>query len=164
MQVIIKASINTLKKSESLLSQLSNQELCNVSIGPYYSSIGSHVRHIFDFYNCIFNVKNGVVDLTSRERNTKVESCCLTASEYLNIIINRLNNFNIENSSVVVIDDLGIGKTRMNYTVEALFAQANSHTIHHYAIISYIMDQLGIKVEDCDFGYNPSTPKPNLHR
>lgn len=159
MQVIINATINTLKKSETLLSQLSNEELTNISIGPYYSSIGSHLRHIFDFYNCIFCEDNGVIDLTSRERNAKVESCCLTASEHLIHIVNKLNDFNTENKNIVVIDDLGTGKTKINYTIEALFAQANSHTIHHYAIINYIIDQLGIKVKDSEFGYNPSTPK-----
>jgi hypothetical protein len=41
----------------------------------------------------------------------------------------------------------------------ALFAQANSHTIHHYAIINYIFEKLGIVLNDEDFGYNPTTPK-----
>ena len=51
----------------------------------------------------------------------------------------------------------------INYTYEALLSQATSHTIHHYAIIGYILEFLNIKVEDCDFGYNPSTPKASIN-
>ena len=47
----------------------------------------------------------------------------------------------------------------MNYTFSALLAQANSHTIHHYAIINYILNSLNIEMTDEDFGYNPTTPK-----
>jgi hypothetical protein len=63
------------------------------------------------------------------------------------------------NQSVLVIDDLGLGKTEIPYTYGALLAQANSHTIHHYAIINYIFDGLGIMINDSEFGYNPTTPK-----
>lgn len=159
MQLLIKASIDTLRKSEFLLEQISNEELMNTSIGPYYSSIGSHLRHIYDFYNCIFREVNGVIDLTARERNTEVESCCKSAQNYLKFILSRLNEYNYDENNIIVIDNLGNGKTEINYTIEALFAQANSHTIHHYAIINYIIDQLGIKLKDCSFGYNPSTPR-----
>ena len=48
----------------------------------------------------------------------------------------------------------------MKYTLGAVFAQANSHTIHHYAIINYILEGLNISLDDIDFGYNPTTPKP----
>ena len=43
-------------------------------------------------------------------------------------------------SMVIVTDDLGMGKIEMTYTLGSLFSQANSHTIHHYAIINYIME------------------------
>jgi len=49
--------------------------------------------------------------------------------------------------------------TNLKYTFIALLAQANSHTIHHYAIINYILDRLHIEMKDDSFGYNPTTPK-----
>ena len=63
---------------------------------------------------------------------------------------------------VVVIDDLGLGKIEVQYTLGAVFSQANSHAIHHYAIMNYILDNLGISVNDSDFGYNPTTPKTTI--
>lgn len=160
MNIVIQSALNTLKKSEYLLENLSDESFCDASISPYYSSIGSHLRHILDFYDCIFNVDDGKIDLTARSRNKSVESECNCAIEYLNRIKKSLQNFSHDIASkIIVIDDLGLGKIEMEYTYAALFSQANSHTIHHYAIINYIIDRLGIEFKDEDFGYNPTTPK-----
>jgi len=161
MNVIIRSTLKTLQKSQVLLDNLSNTQLCDASVSPYYSSIGSHIRHILDFYDCIFNVNTeDKVDLTARSRNKDVESDCECAQDYLNLIIGRLSSTALDiNEPVFVVDDLGLGKTEIPYTYGSLLAQANSHTIHHYAIINYIFDSLGIVINDAEFGYNPTTPK-----
>ncbi|MGC6431637.1 MAG: hypothetical protein ACON5F_11390 [Jejuia sp.] len=161
MNLIIQSTLKTLRKSHILLNNLSNEQLSDASVSPYYSSIGSHIRHILDFYDCIFNKDtNNTVDLTARSRNKTVECDCSCAKDYLNAIVEKLNAsfFNID-ETVFVVDDLGLGKTQIPYTNGALLAQANSHTIHHYAIINYIFDNLGIVINDAEFGYNPTTPK-----
>ena len=162
MNVIIQSTLKTLQKSQVLLDNLSNAQLCDASVSPYYSSIGTHIRHILDFYDCIFNVNTeDKVDLTARSRNKDVESDCGCAQDYLNLIIGRLSTTTIDiNEAVIVVDDLGLGIIEIPYTYGSLLAQANSHTIHHYAIINYIFDSLGIALQDNDFGYNPTTPKP----
>ncbi|MBQ0787721.1 MAG: hypothetical protein KBT69_09480 [Oceanihabitans sp.] len=161
MNIVIPSTVVTLNKSRFLLSELSNEQLSDVSIPPYFSSVGSHIRHILDFYDCIFDVASNEVDLTARKRNLDVENCCDTAACYLDSIINKLQGLEGKDlrQEIVVIDDLGLGKTKIDYTFSALLAQANSHTIHHYAIISYILDRLGVAIEDTTFGYNPTTPK-----
>jgi len=161
MNKIIQSTLKTLRKSELLLNNLSDEELCDTSIPPYHSSIGSHLRHILDFYDCIFNIQSGnKIDLTARSRNKDVEVKCSCANEYLNSIIDRIKQVSYEmDDKVTVIDDLGLGKIEMQYTFSAVFSQANSHTIHHYAIINYLIDSLGIDFKDEDFGYNPTTPK-----
>ncbi|WP_339896457.1 hypothetical protein, partial [uncultured Algibacter sp.] len=148
MNVIIQSTLKTLQKSQVLLDNLSNAQLCDASVSPYYSSIGTHIRHILDFYDCIFNMNTeDKVDLTARSRNKDVESDCGCAQDYLNLIIGRLSTTTIDiNEAVIVVDDLGLGKTEIPYTYGSLLAQANSHTIHHYAIINYIFDRLGIVV------------------
>jgi len=161
MNVIIQSTLKTLQKSQVLLDNLSNAQLCDATVSPYYSSIGTHIRHILDFYDCIFNMNTeDKVDLTARSRNKEVESDCGCAQDYLNLIIGRLSSTVLDiNEAVLVVDDLGLGKTEIPYTYGSLLAQANSHTIHHYAIINYIFDSLGIVINDTEFGYNPTTPK-----
>lgn len=165
MNIIIQSSIKTLQKARVLLSILSDDELSNTSVAPYYSGIGSHIRHILDFYDCTLNVTSeNKIDLTNRSRNSDVETKCDIALQYLDQIINKLETIqNKEEKNIIVIDDLGLGKIEMNYTFDALIAQGNSHTIHHYAIINYILDRLGISVEDETFGYNPTTPQPEIN-
>ncbi|WP_100612405.1 hypothetical protein [Confluentibacter lentus] len=161
MNIIIQSTLKTLQKSQYILANLSNEQLSNTSVSPYYSSIGSHIRHILDFYDCILNkdLKNRI-DLTARTRNKAVENCCNLAEEYLNVITERLkdSDFNIDDI-IIVADDLGLGKIEMSYTLAAILSQANSHAIHHYAIINYILNGLNVSLEDSDFGYNPTTPK-----
>ena len=161
MNIIIQSTLKTLQKSKSILTNLSDSDLCDMSVSPYYSSIGTHIRHILDFYDCVLNMDSEKrIDLTARSRNKSVESCCENAMQYLNVIIDKLSAINYKLDDVVtVFDDLGMGKIELPYTYGALLAQANSHTIHHYAIINYIFDRLGIVFNDDDFGYNPTTPK-----
>lgn len=161
MDIIIHSTLKTLQQAHYILSNLTNGHLSNTSVSPYYSSIGSHMRHILDFYNCVLNRdSNNRIDLTARCRNKDVENCCNGAKEYLNSIIRKLENFNEDlNEMVIVTDDLGLGKIDISYTLAAVFSQANSHTIHHYAIINYILDGLQINLEDGELGYNPTTPK-----
>lgn len=163
MNLLIESTLKTLQKSKSLLSFLSNEQLSDASISPYYSSIGSHLRHILDFYECIFSEVNSTIDLTERRRNPLVECDCNCANDYLNSVINRLTKLDNLDREVNVIDDLGLGKLTTKYTISAILVQANSHTIHHYAIINYILDGLNITVNDSDFGYNPTTPKKELN-
>ena len=160
MNLIIESTLNTLQKSRDLLSLLTNEQLRDKSVSPYYSSVGSHLRHIYDFYDCVLNIKENKVDLTARKRNNDVERDCDSAKCYLSEIIDKLNlcNSDIENE-LIVIDDLGLGKIEIKYTFSALLSQANSHTIHHYAIINYILNGLKIKIKDDSFGFNPTTPK-----
>lgn len=161
MNIIIQSTLKTLQKSKFLLDNLQDETLCNATLAPYYSSIGTHIRHILDFYDCIFSLDSErIIDLTARSRNREVESKCCVAENYLNSIIDTLRTANFDmNDTVDVIDDLGLGKTEIKYTFGAVFAQANSHTIHHYAIINYILEGLNIAFDDSDFGYNPTTPK-----
>ena len=159
MNLIVESTLHTLQKSKVLLSLLTNEQLRDESVSPYYSSVGSHLRHIFDFYDCVLNAEENKVDLTARKRNNDVEKDCDSAKCYLNEIIDKLNQRKDHNEELIVIDDLGLGKVEINYTYLALLAQANSHTIHHYAIINYILNGLNIKLDDDSFGFNPTTPK-----
>lgn len=164
MHALIQSTIQTLQKSKVLLSSLSDSDLVNSNVGPYYSSIGTHVRHIFDFYDCIL-IEGNNFDLTARKRNKTVETCCNAAGLYCDELLNKLNQLGQDelDRHVTVLDDLGLGTIEIDYTYAGLLAQANSHTIHHYAIINYILNGLQIKIKDETFGYNPTTPKPEVN-
>lgn len=163
--IVIDSLQNTLYKSKSLLTELSNPSYCCKDIGPYYSSIGSHVRHILDFYNCIFKgLESKHIDLTLRERSQLIESNCNCAISEIDVVATKLKSLRSTDLTLLldVEDDLGDGNVILQYTLGAILAQANGHTVHHYAIIGYIMDRLDVVIEDENFGYNPTTPKTVL--
>lgn len=168
MDEIINSSITTLSQSKIILAKLTDEELTNHNIPPYFSCVGTHIRHILDFYKSIFNgLNDGKIDLTDRKREKEVENNCNVAIVHVEEIIKNLNGLRDHESSqiITVLDDLGHGKIKIEYTIGALLAQANSHTIHHYAIINYLLESLKVRVEELKFGYNPSTPvsKANLN-
>ncbi len=153
----------TLSKSIVLLDNLSTSVYTDKSRGPYYSSIGGHIRHVLDFYVSIFNGFNTyLIDLTDRKRDVNIESDAELAKAKIIDIISKLEAYKYFDLSekYELVDDLGNGKISIPSNLYAVLLQANSHAIHHYAIISQILFTHNICIKDPSFGYNPSTPIP----
>jgi len=153
---------NTLKKSLILLESIPNSAYVDDSVGPFYSSIGGHIRHILDFYTSVFKgLNNYLIDLTDRERNTTIEVDVNFAKMEIKKVLAELEsylNYDLE-EKYELIDDLGLGKVSIPTNLYAVLVQANSHTIHHYAIVSQLLFAFDIVIEDKTFGYNPTTPQ-----
>jgi uncharacterized damage-inducible protein DinB len=153
-----------LNRGIKLLNSIDDNQYSDTTIAPYYSSIGGHMRHILDVFDCIFEGLDCCeVDLTARKRNELAETKTNVGIDYFHRIIEQLDQVKNDdlnlNQIVKVSDDLGLGKITVNYTLSAALIQAHSHAIHHFASIGYIISQLGIDLPDADFGYNPTTPK-----
>lgn len=162
---MINAIENNLERGIKLLNSITNQQYSNTSIAPYYSSIGGHMRHILDVFDCLFEgLPNGLVDLSARKRNELVEIDTDEGVRYFNTIISKLQQLKSADLEqfILVSDDLGMGVVTQNYTLGSLLIQAHSHATHHFASLGYIIAQLGIEIPDEDFGYNPTTPKNEL--
>ena len=162
---MIPAIVQNLNRGISLLNSINDDQYANNSTAPYYSSIGIHMRHILDVFNCIFEgIENGQIDLTARQRNELAETKVAVGLDYFDRIIALLNEVREEDLDrlVEVKDDLGLGMITANYTIAAALIQAHSHAIHHFASIGYIISQMGINLPDGDFGYNPTTPRGDM--
>lgn len=162
---MIEAIEKNLNRGVKLLNSISDEQYSNTTAPPYFSSIGSHMRHILDVFSCIFNgLESKHVDFSARARNPLAEQTTEAGLAYFQSIINQLRE--IENLDfdmmVSVTDDLGTGKMTANYTLGSALIQAHSHAIHHFATIGFIINRLGVELPDEDFGYNPTTPKKEL--
>lgn len=163
---MIPAIIQNLNRGLKLLNTIDDQQYSNASTAPYYSSIGIHMRHILDVFDCILRgLDSGLIDLSDRKRNEMAELNVEEGISYFRTIIEQLKAIEEEDldTFVKVRDDLGLGMVTANYTLAAALIQAHSHAIHHFASIGYIIAQLGISLPDGDFGYNPTTPKKDMH-
>ncbi len=159
---MVNAIISNLKRGIRLLENINDLQYSDKSIAPYYSSIGGHMRHILDVFDCIFaGLESGKVDLTARKRNELAETKTVFGIAYFEKTINKLQEIKSQDFNILVevSDDLGLGNVTVNYTLASTLIQAHSHAIHHFASIGYIISQLDIALPDADFGYNPTTPK-----
>ena len=159
---MIKAIEGNLQRGIQLLNCISNDEYCNKTIAPYYSSIGGHMRHILDVFECVFEgLESNDINLINRSRNEQVENYIKTGIIYFEEIIRKLHLLNSEEFETIinVTDDLGLGTVTVKTTLIGILMQAHSHAIHHFAIVAHIISQLGIQLPDDDFGFNPTTPR-----
>lgn len=162
---MILAITHNLQRGIKLLNAIDDKQYGDNSIAPYHSSIGIHMRHILDVFDCIFSgLESRKVDLAARKRNELAETKVDFGLMYFEEIIEKLEKLESENLDIVVEvkDDLGLGVVTANYTLASALIQAHSHAIHHFASIGYIISQLGINLPDSDFGYNPTTPRDKL--
>jgi uncharacterized damage-inducible protein DinB len=162
---MIDAIEKNLNRGIKLLNSLTDEQYSSKSAPPYYSSIGSHMRHILDVFTCIFNgLESKEVDFSARERNPRAEQTTEGGLEYFDLILAKLHQLSEDDFDMMisVTDDLGTGKVTASYTLGSALIQAHSHAIHHYASIGFIINRLGVELPDEDFGYNPTTPKGAL--
>ncbi|MFD2561837.1 DinB family protein [Aquimarina rubra] len=162
MKELIISSINdNLNNAVALLDAIDSKTYSDDSIGPYYSSIGSHIRHTLDFFDCIISgIDTNDIDLTARKRDEILSTNKEAAKSHIHTLQGTLLSYIDANTDYLihVTDNMGQGKVTVNYTLESILAHANSHAIHHYATIGYILNQLGIDLKIPGFGYNPTTP------
>jgi len=159
---MIVAIEKNLQRGIQLLQYITDEDYSNRSIAPYYSSIGSHMRHILDVFDCVFEgLPVNEINLINRKRNLESENFTKNGLQYFNEILLKLDTLKGQdfNKIVKVTDDLGLGLVTANYTLAGILIQAHSHAIHHFASVGYVISQLGIELPDEDFGFNPSTPK-----
>ena len=162
---MIEAIEKNLDRGILLLNYISDDQYSDTTIAPYYSSIGGHIRHILDVFDCAFEgLASNDINLINRKRNGSAENYTKNGIEYFEKTLTTLQTLKTEdfNRIVKVTDDLGLGVITANYTLAAILIQAHSHAIHHFASVGYIISQLGIKLPDEDFGFNPTTPRDKV--
>ncbi len=159
---MIDAIEHNLNRGVRLLNSINDTQYSDTTVEPYHSSIGGHMRHILDVFDCIFcGLETKQIDLTARKRNELAEQKIAFGLLYFEETIEKLQNLKAVdlNQKVAVSDDLGLGMVTAAYTLSSVLIQAHSHAIHHFASIGYVICKLGIELPDADFGYNPSTPR-----
>lgn len=126
-----------------------------------HSSIGSHVRHIIEFYQCLLDdVQNTQhIDYDQRPRNARLSSDMPFAIENLRNIQQLLEAVVNLPQTVSVNETVSLAEQqpfhiKSSVSRELLFLHA--HTLHHFSSIKAIAFALGVTL-DAHFGKAPST-------
>ena len=131
------------------------------SSGDGASSIGAHVRHIVDRYQCFFNgLDSGCIDYDDRKRGTAAETDVNVAVHSLAGTRGRLDRFDADAyAAEISVRELvhyhGEPATTAS-TLERELMGLITHSIHHLAIIAMIARSCSFPVQK-NLGKAPST-------
>jgi uncharacterized damage-inducible protein DinB len=138
-----------------LLDQLSDQRYSEVCKPLSNSSIGEHIRHIIEMFQCLEKgYDSGIINYDKRERNLQIQTeiqCAVQA------VLHVKSNLQKENKKLYIeqmVDDLTF-RIQTNYYRELLYNI--EHCIHHQALIKVAVMELGnVSLKD-NFGVARST-------
>ncbi len=137
MMTLIKTNIEILKQLKIVLTQYSNEEYSQPLTLLSNNSIGKHVRHVIEFYECLFKgIHLAEVNYDKRERNLLLESDLIYTINMVDLIIEQLER-KTNDLSILLVQEFGENEAvniQSSYFRE--LAYNIEHAIHHFAIIS----------------------------
>lgn len=163
--LVVNSNIFFLKQGIELLSAITDK-LYSSNNGTYNKSgIGRHFRHIIEHYFSLVNVKNDVVDYDARDRNLKLETDRSFMIQSMQQVIDSLSEYATNpgyiQKEVLVRSNEGIGEEDAPLSQSTIRRELQfliSHTVHHYALIGFILKTMGFNPSP-GFGVAPSTLK-----
>jgi hypothetical protein len=153
--MLIPSIHNNLNELVDLLKQLSNSEYSKPYPTLSNATIGEHIRHIIEMFQCLGNnYESGVVNYDNRQRNELVQTDVEFALIQIDTIYSSLDKENkkIELQQIIDGEELRI---ESNYFRELLYNL--EHCIHHQALIKVAVLQNTALNVDANFGVARST-------
>lgn len=135
---LITSTTFTLSQLVDMLSILENSMYIQpIAIGSG-SSIGMHVRHILELYQCLLrDYEVGVVNYDNRARNSLIENNSIYASTVIEDILEGLNGLPCD-KTLCIVDDQSEHEASdvVQSTLNRELLYNLEHCIHHMAIIA----------------------------
>lgn len=151
---------NVFVQLAATLQQLSAYEYAQPCKTLYSNTIGQHVRHIIELFQCLENgYDEGKVNYEKRKRNALIESDKKIAEKLLNEIHAVLNKPNKELVLEACYDDISDEQITIATNYYREIAYNLEHTIHHMALIRTGIQEVSHIAVPEDFGVASSTLK-----
>jgi hypothetical protein len=124
------------------------------------NTIGQHVRHIIDMFQCLENgYERGEVDYENRLRDLEIETNKIFATGLLQEIVMQISKQNKTLSLLAYYDDTQIIPEKIDTNYFREIAYNLEHTIHHMALIRIGLREIGNFSVDDSYGVASSTLK-----
>jgi uncharacterized damage-inducible protein DinB len=138
---------------QTLLQQLDKEHYSKPSVQLNGSTIGQHVRHSVEMYQCLIHgYVLEQVDYSKRKRDTLIETLPDYALLCLEAILTQMPN---ADKQVYLMSETEA--VLSSFKRELLYC--NEHLIHHMALIRVAVQELGDYDLPAAFGVAPSTLK-----
>ena len=142
------------------LDQLSNEEYVRSSKVLLHATIGQHVRHIIELFQCLEKgYDEGVVNYEKRKRDYQIETNREVAAALLKEVYQHIDK---ENKEIILeakdyCDASKVVSIPSNYYRELVYNL--EHTIHHMALIRVGVNEVSCVILPEEFGVAYSTLK-----
>jgi len=156
--MLIEISKKQLLELKAILSQIHELDYAKKIVVLSNATIGAHVRHILEFYECLFiSNTNNMVCYDDRKRNYLLENNVRFTCDYIDEIIDQIEKVEI-NKRLLLKSKFEDSEVIMETSLYREITYNIEHTVHHLAII-----RIGISTElnyinlPSNFGYAEST-------
>lgn len=121
-------------------------------------TLGKHVRHILEFYNCLFTMDEGnTICYDNRKRNLLLEENVRFASDFIAGIADKLSRVELNKRLLLKVRYSG-NEILLESSLFRELTYNIEHTVHHLAIIRIaVSTELRYVKVGADFGYAHST-------
>ncbi len=160
---LISCNIHFLRQGAEILQAVSDQQYVFNDSPFYKSGVGDHMRHILDHYSSFFDGLEGKVDYDARIRGTEIEKSRKAAISLCHELVGKLVEMEEDGipmeHEVAVKSNEGTEEVNNPFSTSSVMRELQfliSHTVHHYALIAFILRTQGVSVPDT-FGVAPST-------
>jgi uncharacterized damage-inducible protein DinB len=142
MNALVAYNSAVLEKIDHVIVQLSNDELMRKHELLFGSSIGQHIRHILEFYECLLGRANeGVFSYDLRPRNMLIETEVAAARASAVRSIGLLHRLVTDKELTMESELPGDGVSRQKTTLKRELAYLADHGVHHLAMIRIALEQ-----------------------
>ncbi|MFW5994628.1 MAG: hypothetical protein ACOCRN_00820 [Spirochaetia bacterium] len=123
--------------------------------GPFArGGAGKHVRHVLEHYQALLAHHSGTVDYDARERTYAIETDPRAACSYIRDLIGGLDTLIAGDhpagggKPLIVRYNADAGSYPVESSLERELMFLSSHTVHHLALVRFILEYLGEEVPD----------------
>jgi hypothetical protein len=151
---------NVFVQLSASLDQLSQQEYVQPCKTLFSNTIGQHVRHIIELFQCLENgYESGIVNYEKRKRDTEIE----TNKDFANSLLQKIHAGLARNNKELVLeaayDEHSADAIHISTNYFREIAYNLEHTIHHMALIRVGINEVSSIELPEDFGVASSTVK-----
>lgn len=143
MQALISYNIEVLEKVDDLLEQLTADEFTEKQGLLFGSSIGQHIRHILEFYECLLgNLNIGAFSYDHRKRDLLLETQLTEARGSVERSRNSLSKLD-EDKALRMESELPgeANNSEQSTTLKRELAYLADHGVHHLAMVRIALEQ-----------------------
>ena len=157
----IRGNRHFLEQGIELLERLT-PEVYRTPTRPGWAAVGSQFRHVLDHYQAFLLGRPAArVDYDARQRDRRIETDPGEAAAQARQIVADLELIRVEdgNRALAVQMDAGGGQRIPDWRPSTIGRELQflvSHTVHHYALIKLLLEDVGIDA-GADFGVAPSS-------